>query len=52
MDITIKASDGKLFNGTNYLTLVAEVNAYESDLKLKKDKEAAEKKSKRRSQRV
>lgn len=45
MDITIKASDGKLFCGTNYLALVAEVNAHESDLKLKKEKEDAEKKA-------
>lgn len=45
MDITIKASDGKLFNGTNFEDLVAEVNAYDSDLKLKKEKEAAEKKA-------
>lgn len=45
MNITIKASDGRLFNGTNYEALVAKVNAHESDLKLKKEKEAADKKA-------
>lgn len=35
MDITIKASDGKLFNGTVYEDLVNEVNAYEAELKQK-----------------
>lgn len=45
MDITIKASDGKLFKGTNYLTLVAEVNAHESDLKLKKQRKEEEEKA-------
>lgn len=44
MDITIKASDGRSFNGTNFEALVAEVNAHESDLKLKKEKEEIERK--------
>jgi peptide subunit release factor RF-3 len=42
--ITITASDGRYFYGTltNYATLVGEVNAYESNLKLKKQKEQEE----------
>lgn len=42
MDITIKASDGRLFSGADFKALEAEVNAHESDLKLKKQKEDAE----------
>jgi lipid II:glycine glycyltransferase (peptidoglycan interpeptide bridge formation enzyme) len=42
--ITITASDGKVITGTldNYATLVSELNAYEADLKLKKEKAEAE----------
>ena len=44
MKITITASDGTEFKGTEYQDLVKEVNAYEADLKLKKEKEEAERK--------
>jgi hypothetical protein len=37
--ITITASDGTKFEGTDYFALDKEVNAYEADLKLKKEKE-------------
>jgi phosphoribulokinase len=42
--ITITASDGKVLTGTldNYAALVKEVNAYEANLKLKKQKEQEE----------
>lgn len=36
MDITIKASDGTEFYGTNYEELVNELNKYETELKQKK----------------
>jgi hypothetical protein len=42
-NITITASDGTKFEGTDYFALDKEVNAYEADLKLKKDKEEAAK---------
>lgn len=35
MDITVRASDGKEFHGTNYNELVKEVNKYEAELKQK-----------------
>lgn len=35
MDITVRASDGKEFHGTNYDELVKEVNKYEAELKQK-----------------
>jgi molecular chaperone GrpE (heat shock protein) len=41
--ITITASDGKKFEGNDYFALDKEVNAYEADLKLKKEKEEAAK---------
>lgn len=44
MDITIKASDGRQFHGTNYDELVKEVNKYEAELKQRKEKEEAERK--------
>ena len=50
MRITITASDGKEFKGTDYQDLVNEVNAYESDLKLKKEKEEAERKAREEKQ--
>jgi hypothetical protein len=42
-NITITASDGTKFEGTDYFALDKEVNAYEADLKLKKEKEEAAK---------
>lgn len=36
MDITIKASDGRLFNGFDFKVLEKEVNAYEANLELKR----------------
>lgn len=39
MKITIEASDGKVFKGASYSDLEKEVNAYETDLKLKKQAE-------------
>lgn len=44
MNITITASDGKEFKGTDYQTLVKQVVAYESDLKIKAERDAAERK--------
>lgn len=44
MDITVRASDGKEFHGTNYDELVKEVNKYEAELKLRKEKEEANRK--------
>ena len=44
--ITIKADDGRLFSGNDYEALENEVNAYEADLILQKQKEEAEKKAK------
>jgi hypothetical protein len=40
--IKIYAVDGREFTGTNYEALVKERDAYEADLKLKKEKEEAE----------
>ena len=44
-EITIKASDGTFFKGTvdTYWNLLSELNAYETNLKLKKEQEEAEK---------
>ena len=44
MDITIKASDGRLFNGTNFEALEREVNAYEVNLELKRLEQEAKRK--------
>ena len=38
MNITITASDGKRFNGSDYEKLVQEVTAYETELELAKKK--------------
>jgi hypothetical protein len=44
MIIKIYANDGKEFKGNDYTSLVNELNAYEADQKLKKQKEEAERK--------
>ena len=46
--ITITATDGKVFTGTidGYTDLVEELNAYESDLRLKKQEEEVERRRK------
>lgn len=46
--ITITATDGRVFTGTinNYANLVSELNAYEANLKLKKQQEDDERKAK------
>ena len=49
--ITIKADDGRLFSGNDYEALENEVNAYEADLKLKKQKEEAERKTREEKER-
>lgn len=46
MIITITANDGKVFKGDDYLKLVDECKAYESELALKKAKEEEERKAK------
>lgn len=51
-EISIKTSDGKYLKGTidNYAALVNELNAYEADLKLKKEKAEAERKAREEKQ--
>lgn len=44
--ISISANDGRVFKGTDYTALINEINAYESDLKLKKEKEETARKAK------
>lgn len=51
MKITIEANDGTKFNGTVYEDLIKEVNAYESELALKKAKEEEERKAKEEKER-
>lgn len=48
METTIKASDGKVFYGMtdSYVSLLNDVKAYEANLKLKKEKEEADRKAK------
>ena len=45
MDITIKSCDGKPFHGSDYYSLEKAVKQYEAELKLKKEKEEAERKA-------
>ena len=46
MKITITASDGRTFTGTDFKTLEEECYCYEAELKSKKQKEEAERKEK------
>lgn len=48
--ITIKANNGKVFTGTNYIDLENEVNEYEANLKLQQEKAEAERKAKEEKQ--
>lgn len=50
MLIKIYANDGKEFKGGNYNILVNQLNAYESDQKLKKEKEESERKTREEKQ--
>lgn len=48
--IKLYAEDGKVFEGNDYASLEKEVNAYEDDLKLKKEKAEAERKAREEKQ--
>lgn len=52
MEITIKASDGKIYKGSTeaYGKLLSEVKVYEEELKVKREKEEAARKEKEEKQ--